>query len=191
MKFQWNGIFDKQIDVVLHWKLWLFWLFSQILGTKWRETQDLVPKRDATLHSEMKRQENNERLRRQFAQKANIVGQWIEHQLDIVTNLGLQKGSLEEHQKKLVSVEKEISLYKPNLDELEHYNQEVQESMIFENRHTPYSMEVSSFKSWMDAHNHIGHQCYHGRTAHQQQWYPATIHNSCSLQPWWPLGLRV
>ena len=32
--------------------------------------------------------------------------------------------------------------YKPNIDELERYNEEVQEAMIFENRHTVYTMEV-------------------------------------------------
>ena len=32
--------------------------------------------------------------------------------------------------------------FKANIDELEHYNQEVQEAMIFENRHTGYTMET-------------------------------------------------
>lgn len=57
--------------------------------------RQLVPKRDATLQQEMMRQQNNERLRRQFAQKANLVGQWIERHLDAVASVGVQKGSLE------------------------------------------------------------------------------------------------
>ena len=32
---------------------------------------------------------DNELLRRQFAEKANVVGPWIEHQLDAVTAIGL------------------------------------------------------------------------------------------------------
>ena len=103
----------------------------------------LVPKRDSTLQAEMIRQQNNERLRRQFAQKANLVGQWIERHMDAVASVGIQKGSLEDHLNKLRGNEKEVMAFKPNIDELERYNQEVQEAMIFENRHTQYTMEVS------------------------------------------------
>ena len=31
----------------------------------------------------------NERIRRQFAEKANVVGPWIEKQLDIVSSIGM------------------------------------------------------------------------------------------------------
>ena len=91
----------------------------------------------------MIRQQNNERLRRQFASKANIVGQWIERHLDAVASIGMQKGKLEEHLNKLRGIEREVNAFRPNMDELEKYNEEVQEAMIFENKHTPYSMEVS------------------------------------------------
>ena len=40
------------------------------------------------------------------------------------------------------AAEKEVLAYKHNLDELEHYNQALQETLIFENQHTPYTMEV-------------------------------------------------
>ena len=70
--------------------------------------QRLVPTRDASLMQEMAHQQNNERLRRQFAQKANIVGQWVERHLDAVASIGVQKGSLEDHLNKLKGVEKEV-----------------------------------------------------------------------------------
>ena len=91
----------------------------------------------------MVRQQNNERLRRQFADAANVVGQWVEQKLDIVSSMGLRKGTLEDHLAELRSLESDVSAYRPHIDELEHVNQEVQEAMIFENRHTPYTMEVS------------------------------------------------
>lgn len=56
----------------------------------------------------MAHQQNNERLRRQFAQKANLVGQWVERHLDAVASIGVQKGSLEDHLNKLKGVEKEV-----------------------------------------------------------------------------------
>jgi len=103
-----------------------------------------VPKRDAILQAEMVRQQNNERLREQFAAKANSVGQWLEARLDQVASLGLQKGTLEDHIKTLHSLEDEVAGYRPHLDELEKYNQEVQEALVFDNPHTPYTMEVRS-----------------------------------------------
>ena len=54
--------------------------------------RQLVPDRDTTLQTEMIRQQNNERLRRQFAQKANHVGPWVERHLDMVASVGVQKG---------------------------------------------------------------------------------------------------
>lgn len=113
------------------------------ISNKWTEVKTLVPKRDRTLQDEMIRQENNERLRRQFAAKANVVGQWIENQLDAVASIGVQtRSSLEDQLKKLRSFENATLQYKPHMDELERYNQEVQESMIFENRYTHYTMET-------------------------------------------------
>jgi len=115
----------------------------QELTHKWQQVRELVPQRDAVLQAEMVRQQNNERLREQFADKANIVGQWLESRLDKVANLGLQKGSLEDHISTLHALEDEVAGYKPNLEELEKYNQDVQEALVFDNPHTPYTMEVS------------------------------------------------
>ena len=39
-------------------------------------------------------------------------------------------------------IEKEVTSFKTNMDELERINQDVQEAMIFENRHSPYNMET-------------------------------------------------
>ena len=55
--------------------------------------KQLVPGRDTTLQTEMIRQQNNERLRRLFAQKANQVGPWVERHLEDVAQVGVHKGS--------------------------------------------------------------------------------------------------
>ena len=115
---------------------------AEELVQKWNEVKQLIPMREKTLHAEIERQERNERLRRQFAQRANIVGQWIEQKLDLVSMLGLQRGSLEDHLAKLTTIERELTSYRRNVEELEACNNDVQEAMIFENRHTPYTMEV-------------------------------------------------
>ena len=84
----------------------------------------MVPKRDRTLHDEKIKQENNERLRRQFAQKSNVVGPWIENQLDGVASIGVTaRTSLEEQLNKLRQFEKATESYRVHMDELERYNE--------------------------------------------------------------------
>lgn len=85
----------------------------------------------------------NERLRRKFAEKANVVGPWIERQMDAVAALGMgMQGSLEETLHRLQQYEQGSVQYRPHMDELEKCHQEIQEAMIFENRYTQYTMET-------------------------------------------------
>ncbi|NXA43974.1 ACTN4 protein, partial [Eudromia elegans] len=48
-----------------------------IINSKWERVQQLVPQRDHALLDEQSKQQSNERLRRQFAGQANVVGPWI------------------------------------------------------------------------------------------------------------------
>uniref|UniRef100_A0A4D5RA68 F-actin cross-linking protein n=1 Tax=Scolopendra viridis TaxID=118503 RepID=A0A4D5RA68_SCOVI len=113
------------------------------ISTKWSEVRQLVPKRDQVLQQELMRQQNNERLRRLFAEKANVVGPWIERQMDAVATIGMGlQGVLEDQLTKLKTFQQAVVTYRPHMDELEKYHQEVQESMIFENRYTQYTMET-------------------------------------------------
>ena len=50
---------------------------------------NLVQQRDQILQDELKKQQNIEALRRQFAEKANQVGPWIERQIDAVAAIGM------------------------------------------------------------------------------------------------------
>ncbi|CAN8009783.1 unnamed protein product [Ixodes pacificus] len=118
-------------------------LTSQVITTKWTDVKQLVPKRDQTLQTELMRQQSNERLRRKFAEKANVVGPWIERQMDAVAALGMgMQGSLEETLHRLQQYEQGSVQYRPHMDELEKCHQEIQEAMIFENRYTQYTMET-------------------------------------------------
>lgn len=82
-------------------------------------------------------------LRRQFAEKANQVGPWIERQMDAVTAIGMgMQGSLEDQMHRLKEYQQGVSAYRPHIEELEKIHQAVQESMIFENRYTQYTMET-------------------------------------------------
>lgn len=115
----------------------------QDITVKWDEVKELVPKRGQVLQAELMRQQHNEDLRRKFGEKANIVGPWIEGQLDAVAAIGMgTQGTLEDQKDKLLKYEDKLDEYRHNVEELEKIHQEVQESMIFENSYTQYTMEV-------------------------------------------------
>ncbi|GBP48707.1 Alpha-actinin, sarcomeric [Eumeta japonica] len=118
-------------------------LTAHELNRKWSDVRQLVPQRDATLAAELRKQQNNETLRRQFAEKANAVGPWIERQMDAVTAIGMGlQGSLEDQLHRLKEYEAGVYAYKPHIEELERIHQAVQEGMIFENRYSQYTMET-------------------------------------------------
>jgi len=112
------------------------------LQNKWLEVQHLVPARDQTLQKEVAKQRANDQLRIIFAQKANQVGPWIEKQHDNISLLTMNMSTLESQLQKLKVMEQSLASYKPNIDELENINKEIQEALIFENRHTGYTMET-------------------------------------------------
>jgi len=113
------------------------------LTAKWEEILELIPKRDKMLSDETTLQQNNERLRVQFAQKANTIGQWIEQRsrkmVDITVN---GAGTLEDQLQELKLLSSEIESFKEHILEINNINNVVQEAMIFENTHTPFTMEV-------------------------------------------------
>merc|ERR1712156_172076 len=105
------------------------------IKSKWGEVQTLVPQRDQTLEDELRKQQNNEALRRQFADKSNQVGPWIERQMDAVAAIGMgMQGSLEDQLARLREYEEAIYQFKPHLEELERINQQIQESFVVENQ---------------------------------------------------------
>ncbi|XP_015782541.1 alpha-actinin isoform X1 [Tetranychus urticae] len=113
------------------------------ISNKWADVKQLVPKRDQVLSTESMRQQRNEALRRKFGERANVVGPWIERQMDAVAAVGMGiQGTLEDQKNKLLQYEQAVNQYRPNMDELEKIHQEVQESMIFENRYTQFTMET-------------------------------------------------
>ncbi|XP_063724806.1 alpha-actinin, sarcomeric-like isoform X2 [Symsagittifera roscoffensis] len=113
------------------------------LSGKWSDMMSLVPLRDRNLQHELSRQENNERLRLQFAQKANGAGPWIEKAIESVTAVHTQMtGTLDSQLAKLKQHQTAVYQYQPNIDQMESVNQQIQESRVYDNPHTPYTMEM-------------------------------------------------
>ncbi|XP_010216953.1 PREDICTED: alpha-actinin-4 [Tinamus guttatus] len=114
----------------------------QIINSKWERVQQLVPKRDGALLDEQSKQQCNERLRRQFAGQANVVGPWIQTKMEEIGRISIEmNGTLEDQLEHLKQYERSIVDYKPNMDLLEQQHQLIQEALIFDNKHTNYTME--------------------------------------------------
>ncbi|KAK7904561.1 hypothetical protein WMY93_017168 [Mugilogobius chulae] len=94
------------------------------------------------LIEEHTRQQNNERLRVQFASQANVIGPWIQTKMGEIGRISIEMhGTLEDQLTNLRQYEKSIVNYKPKIDQLEGDHQLIQEALIFDNKHTKYTME--------------------------------------------------
>ncbi|KAM4689963.1 alpha-actinin-4 isoform 3-T3 [Rhinophrynus dorsalis] len=114
----------------------------QTINSKWEKVQQLVPKRDGALKSEQDKQQSNEHLRLQFANQANIVGPWIQAKMEEVGRIAIEMhGTLEDQMSHLKQYEQSVINYKPNIDKLEQQHQLIQEALIFDNKHTSFTME--------------------------------------------------
>uniref|UniRef100_A0AAQ4RMG2 Actinin, alpha 2b n=1 Tax=Gasterosteus aculeatus aculeatus TaxID=481459 RepID=A0AAQ4RMG2_GASAC len=106
------------------------------------QVKKLVPQRDGALQEEMASQHAHERLRRQFAAQANLIGPWIQTRMEEIGHCSLEiGGTLEDQMTQLKQCEHVIVAYKPNIDKLEGDHQLIQESLVFDNKHTNYTME--------------------------------------------------
>ncbi|XP_036609604.1 alpha-actinin-2 [Trichosurus vulpecula] len=112
------------------------------LRARWDKVKQLVPVRDQSLQEELARQHANERLRRQFAAQANAVGPWIQNKMEEIARSSIQiTGALEDQMNQLKQYEHNIINYKNNIDKLEGDHQLIQEALVFDNKHTNYTME--------------------------------------------------
>ncbi|XP_072524179.1 alpha-actinin-2-like isoform X3 [Salminus brasiliensis] len=112
------------------------------LSLKWEQVKRLVPQRDSALQEELSRQQVNERLRRQFAAQANLIGPWIQARMEEILHSSVDaSGALEDQMNQLKQYESMIINYKTNIDKLEGDHQLIQESLVFDNKHTNYTME--------------------------------------------------
>ncbi|XP_072187398.1 alpha-actinin-2 isoform X11 [Excalfactoria chinensis] len=106
------------------------------------QVKQLVPQRDQSLQEELARQHANERLRRQFAAQANVIGPWIQTKMEEIARSSIEMtGPLEDQMNQLKQYEQNIINYKHNIDKLEGDHQLIQEALVFDNKHTNYTME--------------------------------------------------
>lgn len=95
------------------------------------------------LENETTRQQNNERLRVQFAQMANRVGQWIQQRQSRMIDIGMNAvGTLENQLQELKSLNDEINNFKADVLELDDLNRVFYILFLYTNLHNKYLDQV-------------------------------------------------
>jgi len=125
------------------------WFTYQALIDTWNNLQSIIEQRDIELAKEYKRQEENDRLRRDYAESANTFHQWINQ-----TRMWLldgtvmtEKASLEEQLEATKRKAEEIRLKRNDLKVIELKGSNLEEHLILDNRYTEHST-VASAQAW-------------------------------------------
>lgn len=88
-----------------------------------------------------------EQYRQDFASQANHAGAYIDAKNIALSELNMQgQGTLEEQLQLIKGFQEEVAGYQPIIEQCEAANQAAQASMVFENPHTNYTMDVSSMR---------------------------------------------
>lgn len=119
-------------------------LTPQDVYEKWCKVLDTVPTKEQALEEELAKQQQNEQLRVQFAEKANGVGAYIDQRSAALAELsmGATGGTMEEQLATIKAFQAETLEYQPQFEEAETANKAVEAALIFNNPHTQYTMEA-------------------------------------------------
>lgn len=106
------------------------WVLIEILCIqdvyeKWCKVLDTVPAKEEALAAELGKQQENEQLRVQFAEKANSVGAYIDQRSAALAELsmGASGGTMEEQLTTIKAFQAETLEYQPQIEEAEAANQ--------------------------------------------------------------------
>uniref|UniRef100_A0A8C2UCP0 Spectrin alpha, non-erythrocytic 1 n=1 Tax=Coturnix japonica TaxID=93934 RepID=A0A8C2UCP0_COTJA len=121
------------------------WFTMEALEETWRNLQKIIKERELELQKEQRRQEENDKLRQEFAQHANAFHQWIQE-----TRTYLLDGS-RKHQ--------EIRAMRSQLKKIEDLGAAMEEALILDNKYTEHST-VGLAQQW-DQLDQLGMRMQH------------------------------
>lgn len=112
------------------------WFTMDALEETWRNLQKIIKERDTDLEREERRQEENDQLRKQFAQAANGFHSWLTE-----TRSAMMEGSgtLEEQLEATKRKATEVRAQKGHLKKIEDLGAAMEERLILDNRYTEHS----------------------------------------------------
>jgi len=132
------------------------WFTMEALSDTWRNLQSIIKQRDAELAQEEVRQEDNDKLRREFAKHANTNYQWLTE-----TRQQMMEGSgtLEEQLAYIGIKAHEVAGKGADLKNIEDIGAVLEEKLILDNRYTEHST-VGLAQQW-DQLNQLGMRIRH------------------------------
>lgn len=132
------------------------WFTMEALEDTWRNLQKIIKERDVDLEDEHKRQNENDQLRKQFAQAANAFHSWL-----TATRSAMMEGSgtLEDQLEATKQKSVEVRAQKGQLKRIEDLGAAMEERLILDNRYTEHST-VGLAQQW-DQLDQLGMRMQH------------------------------
>uniref|UniRef100_A0A8B9NM04 Spectrin alpha chain, non-erythrocytic 1 n=1 Tax=Accipiter nisus TaxID=211598 RepID=A0A8B9NM04_9AVES len=128
------------------------WFTMEALEETWRNLQKIIKERELELQKEQRRQEENDKLRQEFAQHANAFHQWIQ---ETRYSLSSQELPLQNYSRK----HQEIRAMRSQLKKIEDLGAAMEEALILDNKYTEHST-VGLAQQW-DQLDQLGMRMQH------------------------------
>uniref|UniRef100_A0A914M706 Spectrin alpha chain n=1 Tax=Meloidogyne incognita TaxID=6306 RepID=A0A914M706_MELIC len=120
------------------------WFTMDALEETWRNLQKIIKERELELQKEHLRQEDNDKLRREFARQANDFHQWL---ADTRNEMMEASGSLEQQLDSIRQKAQDIRSQRQKLKKVEDLGALLEEHLILDNRYTEHST-VGLAQAW-------------------------------------------
>ncbi|XP_060526882.1 spectrin alpha chain isoform X2 [Cylas formicarius] len=132
------------------------WFNMEALEETWRNLQKIIAERDGELDKEAQRQEENDKLRKEFAKHANAFHQWL---TETRTSMMEGSGSLEQQLEATKRKAAEVRARRSDLKKIEDLGAILEEHLILDNRYTEHST-VGLAQQW-DQLDQLGMRMQH------------------------------
>ncbi|KAL3092945.1 hypothetical protein niasHS_004972 [Heterodera schachtii] len=120
------------------------WFTIEALSETWQNLQKIIKERELELQKEHRRQEDNDKLRREFARQANEFHQWL---ADTRGEMMEASGSLEQQLDTIRRNAQDIKAQRAKLKKVEDLGALLEEHLILDNRYTEHST-VGLAQAW-------------------------------------------
>ncbi len=135
------------------------WFTMDTLRDTWRSLHKAIKDREADLQLEKKRQEDNDKLRQQFAQLASNFYKWLTDTRNEMMEIGSISSSLEAQLVATKQKSDEVRSVKQQFKQIEDLSSKLEERLILDNKYTEHST-LSLAQAW-DQLDQLGMRMQH------------------------------
>merc|ERR1712020_45934 len=154
--FESLALLDKQIKSFNVGPNPYTWFTMEALSDTWKNLQSIIKQRDAELAQEEVRQQENDKLRKEFARHANAFYSWLTESRAMMME---GSGTLEEQLAAVGIKAHEVANRSSDLRKIEDLGAILEEKLILDNRYTEHST-VGLAQQW-DQLNQLGMRIRH------------------------------